>query len=60
MSSMVRTTIISALVILAVTPGLARAQDEQVMGEDGRQWDQARTALQALPPGNMAQAVARW
>ena len=30
------------------------------MGEDGRQWDQARTALQALPPGNMAQAVARW
>ena len=30
------------------------------MGEDGRQWDQARTSLQALPPGNMAQAVARW
>ena len=60
MSSMVRTTIISALVMLAFTPTLARAQDDQVMGEDGRQWDQARTALQALPPGNMAQAVARW
>ena len=60
MSSMVRTTIISALVMLAFTPTLAHAQDDQLMGEDGRQWDQARTALQALPPGNMAQAVARW
>ena len=60
MSSMVRTTIISALVMLAFTPTLARAQDEQLMGEDGRQWDQARTALQALPPGNMAQAIERW
>ena len=60
MSSMVRTTIISALVMLAFTPTLAQAQDDQLMGEDGRQWDQARTALQALPPGNMAQAVARW
>ena len=60
MSSMVRTTIISALVMLAFTPTLAHAQDDQIMGEDGRQWDQARTALQALPPGNMAQAVARW
>ena len=60
MSSMVRTSIISALVLLAFTPNLARAQDEPMMGEDGRQWDQARTALQALPAGNMAQAVARW
>ena len=60
MSSMVRTTIISALVILAFSPTVAHAQDDQLMGEDGRQWDQARTALQALPPGNMAQAVARW
>ena len=60
MSSMVRTTIISALAMLAFTPAVAHAQDDQLMGEDGRQWDQARTALQALPPGNMAQAVARW
>ena len=60
MSSMVRTSIVSVLVLLAVVPGVAHAQDDQVMGEDGRQWDQARTALQALPPGNMVQAVARW
>ena len=65
MSSMVRTTTrsalaISALALLAFTPTLAAAQDDAMMGEDGRQWDQARTALQALPPGNMVQAVARW
>ena len=60
MSSMVRTSIVSALVLLAVSPGAAHAQDAQLMGEDGRQWDQARVALQAVPPGNMVQAVARW
>ena len=60
MSSMVRTSLVSALALLAFYPGLARAQDDQMMGEDGRQWDQARASLQALPPGNMAQAVARW
>ena len=60
MSSMVRSSIVSILVLLAVAPGVAHAQDDQVMGEDGRQWDQARTALQALPPGNMVQAIARW
>ena len=60
MSSMVRTSVLSALVLLAMAPGVAHAQDDPLMGEDGRQWDQARTALQALPPGNMVQAVARW
>jgi soluble lytic murein transglycosylase len=60
MSSMVRTSIVSVLVLLALVPGVAHAQDDQMMGEDGRQWDQARVALQAVPPGNMVQAVARW
>ena len=60
MSSMVRITIIPALALLALIPTAARAQDDALMGEDGRQWDQARAALRALPPGNMAQAVARW
>ena len=65
MSSMVRTTplrtlAVSALALLAFTPTLAQAQDDTMMGEDGRQWDQARSALQTLPPGNMVQAVSRW
>ena len=60
MSSMVRNTILSALALLALTATPARAQDDGMMGEDGRQWDQARSTLQILPPGNMAQAVARW
>ena len=60
MSSMVRKTIVSALALLALSPTAAWAQDDAMMGEDGRQWDQARIALQALPPGNMAQAIGRW
>jgi soluble lytic murein transglycosylase len=64
MSSMVRTSIVSVLVLLACLPTAAQAQaasqDDQLMGEDGRQWDQARVALQAVPPGNMVQAIARW
>ena len=60
MSSMVRTTIVSALALLALSPTAAWAQDDGLMGEDGRQWDQARIALQTLPPGNMAQAIGRW
>ncbi|WP_309751259.1 lytic transglycosylase domain-containing protein, partial [Novosphingobium sp.] len=47
----------------AFTPALAHAQDsadDQLMGEDGRQWDQARASLKALPPGDMAMAVERW
>ena len=65
MSSMVRTTLlsavaVSALALLACTPTVAWAQDDTMMGEDGRQWDQARSALQTLPAGNMVQAVARW
>jgi soluble lytic murein transglycosylase len=60
MSSMVRNTFISALALMALTPVAAQAQDDQMMGEDGRQWDQARIALQAVPPGNMVQAIERW
>ena len=60
MSSMVRTTIISALIMLAYSPSLASAQTEGLRPEDGSDWDAARTTLQALPPGNMVQAVARW
>ena len=60
MSSMVRFLIVPALVLMAVTPTAACGQDDGMMGEDGRQWDQARSALRALPPGNMVQAVERW
>jgi soluble lytic murein transglycosylase len=60
MSSMVRTSIVSALALLAFTPTLAAAQTEGLRPEDGSDWDVARTSLQALPPGNMVQAVARW
>ena len=60
MSSMVRNSIATLLALLAFSPTHACAQDDGLMGEDGRQWDQARTALQALPPGNMAQVVSRW
>ncbi len=60
MSSMVRTTIISALIMLAYTPSLASAQTQGLRPEDGSDWDVARTTLQALPPGSMVQAVARW
>ena len=60
MSSMVRKTFISALALLALLPAPAWAQADPMMGEDGRQWDQARIALQALPPGDMVQAVERW
>jgi len=61
MSSMVRNSLASLLAMLAFLPSPLLAQDEQgMMGEDGRQWDQARAALQALPPGDMVQAVARW
>jgi len=34
--------------------------DLGLMGEDGRQWDTARAAVQALPPGNMVEVIARW
>ena len=60
MSSMQRKTIAYTLAMLAFTPALAHAQDDQMMGEDGRQWDHAQVALKALPPGNMAQAIERW
>ena len=60
MSSMQRKTIVTALAMLAFTPTLAHGQDDQIMGEDGRHWDQARVQLKALPPGNMVQAIERW
>ena len=60
MSSMVRNSLATLLALLAFSPTQACAQEDVLMGEDGRQWDQARSALQALPPGNMAQAVYRW
>ena len=60
MSSMVRTTIVSALALLAFTPALAPAQTAGLRPEDGSDWDAARTSLRALPPGNMVQAIARW
>ena len=60
MSSMVRKTFISALALLAVTPTLAQAQTEGLRPDDGSEWDAARSSLQALPPGDMVQAVERW
>lgn len=63
MSSMHRKTTTALLALLAFSPALARAQgssDDAVLGEDGRQWDQARANLRALPPGDMAQAIERW
>lgn len=63
MSSMHRKTTTALLALLAFAPALAHAQDgsdEGLMGEDGRQWDQARANLKALPPGDMAMAIERW
>lgn len=63
MSSMHRKTATALLALLAFAPACAFAQDNSdsvLMGEDGRQWDQARANLQALPPGDMAQAIDRW
>ena len=63
MSSMHRKTTTALLALLAFAPACAFAQDNGdtvLMGEDGRQWDQARANLQALPPGDMAQAIERW
>ena len=54
MSSMHRKTTTALLALLAFAPVCAFAQDNSdnvLMGEDGRQWDQARSALQTLPPG---------
>ena len=64
MSSMVRKSLVSALALLAFTPALAptqaMAQTEGLRPEDGSDWDVARSSLQALPPGDMVQAVERW
>ncbi len=53
MSSMLRTTFASAVAMLALLPLPA-------MASDGTEWDQARTQLRALPPGDMHMAVERW
>ncbi|MFM5955472.1 MAG: lytic transglycosylase domain-containing protein [Novosphingobium sp.] len=55
-----RTSLASLLALFALYPACAHAQDEPTMGEDGRQWDQARAALQSVPAGDMVMAVARW
>lgn len=63
MSSMHRKTASALLALLAFTPTALHAQpgdESQMMGEDGRQWDQAQAGLKALPPGDMAQAIERW
>ncbi len=57
MSSMLRTTIASAFTIMAFQAAAALAQPAH---PDGMEWDHARTALRALPPGDMHQAVERW
>lgn len=57
MSSMLRTTFASALAMLAFQAAPALAQSAH---PDGTDWDQARSALRALPPGDMHMAVERW
>ena len=57
MSSMLRTTFASAFAILAFHAAPALAQPAH---PDGMEWDHARTALRALPPGDMHLAVERW
>ncbi len=57
MSSMVRNTIASALVMLGFLSSPAWAQDSH---PDGREWDAARAEHRETPAGIMAQAIARW
>jgi soluble lytic murein transglycosylase len=57
MSSMHRTTFVSALAMLAFHAAPALAQSAH---PDGTEWDQARSAQKALPPGDMHMAVERW
>lgn len=58
MSSMLRTTFASALAILAFHAAPALAQSDH--HPEGLDWDHARNALRALPPGDMHLAVERW
>lgn len=53
MSSMVRTTFALLAASLTLAPQTALAVD-------GSDWDRNRAALRAQPPGEMAQAIARW
>lgn len=66
MSSMVRTTIASALIMLALATSPAAAQEaagpaaQPRPANDGSEWDMAHAALQASPAGTMAMAISRW
>ena len=57
MSSMLRTTFASAFAIMAfhAAPALAQAAHP-----DGMEWDHARNATRAQPPGDMHLAIERW
>ena len=57
MSSMLRTAITSAFTIMAFQAAPTLAQPAH---PDGMEWDHARSALRALPPGDMHLAVQRW
>ncbi|WP_374528049.1 lytic transglycosylase domain-containing protein [Novosphingobium sp.] len=60
MSSMVRTTIASALLLLASGAAPAEAQYAVPVHADGSEWDTAHAALKATPAGTMAMGIARW
>lgn len=55
MSSMLRAPTALAIALLAFQAAPTLAQSA-----DGTEWDQARTNLRAVPPGDMHMAVARW
>lgn len=55
MSSMLRAAPAFAIALLAFQAAPVCAQSA-----DGNEWDQARTNLRALPPGDIHRAVARW
>ncbi len=57
MSSMLRTTFASVFAIMAFHAAPALAQSAH---PDGQEWDHARSAVRALPPGDMHLAVERW
>ncbi len=57
MSSMVRNTIASALVMLGFLSTPVAAQESH---PDGREWDVARAQHRETPAGIMAQAISRW
>lgn len=56
MSSMLRTSLTSVFALLALHAAPTMAQETP----DGVEWDQARSNLRALPPGDMHMAIERW